>query len=388
MELTNKQIAYTSITFHPDNVSYLSQDIGVPTKTDTQGTSKINGLKVGDIVRIQEADKESTLVSHDITSNGDFVWEYELAKEYQVRAYRIGFDSDILNISRTQTTGKVKFINISGGEYTEPTGRIISDYLTFMEGGIFGTKDYVTSEDTFVDTSQPEINFWFEANQTAPYGIKANHLLSKIENGIITLTKFFSVKIKTHESTTYEFIRETNGTELKVSNNAEGIDINLVPSTQVSNIVNHESIKHGVHLKFINANNDNVYAEAICVGSLVNAGNDLFFDVTPALDPLSSGRNYRNKRIQFSTTHIDYVEYPTYQWSNQYQFFNTDNVIQRVDKHIAFLQRETINVSGGFTEEYKNKVNEISDNTIKVKEQLTNSDEFFDFYLTIGKKRR
>ena len=364
---TNQQAdTYTSITFHPDNVSYLSQDIGVPTKTDTQGTSTINGLKVGDIVRIQEADKESTLVSHDITSDGDFVWEYELAKEYQVRAYRIGFDSDILNISRTQTTGKVKFINISGGEYTEPTGRIISDYLTFMEGGIFGTKDYVTSEDTFVDTSQPEINFWFEANQIAPYGIKANHLLSKIENGIITLTKFFSVKIKTHESTTYEFIRETNGTELKVSNNAEGIDINLVPSTQVSNIVNHESIKHGVHLKFINANNDNVYAEAICVGSLVNAGNDLFFDVTPALDPLSSGRNYRNKRIQFSTTHIDYVEYPTYQWSNQYQFFNTDNVIQRVDKHIAFLQRETINVSGGFTDEYKNKVNEISDNCNQV----------------------
>ena len=70
---TNQQAdALISITFHSDNASYLSQDIGVPVKTDSQGTSTINGVKVGDLVKIQEKDTPSTLTTTTVTSDGQF----------------------------------------------------------------------------------------------------------------------------------------------------------------------------------------------------------------------------------------------------------------------------------------------------------------------------
>ena len=135
---TNQQAdAYTSITFHSDNASYLSQDIGVPVKTDSQGTSTINGVTVGDLVKIQEKDTPSTLTTTTITSDGSFSWVYELSKEYQVRIYRTGVDSPLFEISASATIGNPAFLPVSGATYIQPTGRTISDYVTVMESGTY-----------------------------------------------------------------------------------------------------------------------------------------------------------------------------------------------------------------------------------------------------------
>ena len=363
---TNQQAdAYTSITFHSDNASYLSQDIGVPVKTDTQGTSTINGVKVGDLVKIQEKDTPSTLTTTTVTSDGSFSWVYELSKEYQVRIYRTGVDSPLFEISASATIGNPAFLPVSGATYIQPTGRTITDYVTVMESATYIIRNWVAEEDVYTNTKDPELDFWFEMNDVAPFGITANHLLGDVSNGDVILEQPFVPKVVTHEETEYKYIENNGGTKLKVDNNAEGISIQLTPDTNVSNIPVASEIKVGSHIRFKNPNTNTVYAEAIVTGVLINAGSDIYLDVSPALDPLSSNRNYRGKEIEVSVSHLEYVEKPVYLVSNQYKYRRTDGTLARVDKHIAFLPRETItvDVDGGYTEADRTNATEIKAGT-------------------------
>ena len=105
--------------------------------------------------------------------------------------------------------------------------------------------------------------------------------------------------------------------------------------------------------------------KAIVTGVLINAGSDIYLDVSPALDPLSSDRNYRGKEIEVSVSHLEYVEKPVYLVSNQYKYRRSDGTLARVDKHIAFLPRETItvDVDGGYTEADRTNATEIKAGT-------------------------
>ena len=334
-------------------------------KTDSQGTSTINGVTVGDLVKIQEKDTPSTLTTTTITSDGSFSWVYELSKEYQVRIYRTGVDSPLFEISASATIGNPAFLPISGATYTQPTGKTISDYAKFEDGNIYATDNYVESNAQYVGTFQDEINFWFEANNLAPFGITANHILSRVDNGIITLTRLFTAQIITDINTTYEYLENNSGTKLKVSSTSQGDPIELLPSTLVSNVVNGGYVDTNIAIQFINTDGT-VYAHAVAVEPLLNAGGtgSLEIIVSPPLR-LYTNKDYRNKEVKVAVTHIGKSSHPTYQWSNQYEFYNNNGEIERVDKTIAFLQRGiiTVDVDGGYTEADRTNATEIKAGT-------------------------
>ena len=120
-----------------------------------------------------------------------------------------------------------------------------------------------------------------------------------------------------------------------------------------------------IAIQFINTDGT-VYAHAVAVEPLLNAGGtgSLEIIVSPPLR-LYTNKDYRNKEVKVAVTHIGKSSHPTYQWSNQYEFYNNNGEIERVDKTIAFLQRGiiTVDVDGGYTEADRTNATEIKAGT-------------------------
>ena len=172
------------ITFNNDNVDYLFQTIGISAETSSAATYIINNLKSGDKLYVQTNELTSTLVNHSITTTS---YTLSLTKGviYQCRIYRVGSDSPLFILNDDTRTGNPLFLDVGNLDYGEATGRTISDYATFNNNKIQILKDFVDTSDLYADKYLEEIDFWFEVNQLAPFGITAKHLLDDIIDGIV-----------------------------------------------------------------------------------------------------------------------------------------------------------------------------------------------------------
>ena len=70
----------------------------------------------------------------------------------------------MFEISASATIGNPAFLPVSGATYIEPTGRTITDYVTVMESATYIIRNWVTEEDVYTNTKDPELDFWFEMN--------------------------------------------------------------------------------------------------------------------------------------------------------------------------------------------------------------------------------
>ena len=209
--------------------------------------------------------------------------------------------------------------------------------------------DTVLPTDTYEEKKQPEIDMWFNFYQKGDFPIKSPHILKRIQEESIILNYPFATKVTTHADTGYAFLQKTDGTEVTISNLAEGITLELTQQFPLSQIDTTEgTIEAGVHLRFINADGS-VYNTATAINTLISDGNQIFISVSPGLDQNSNYRNYRGKRIQFAYTHLQYIEKLTCLVANQY-LIEENGTTKRVEKEISFLPRPSISVSGGFQE--------------------------------------
>ena len=327
------------------NVGYLSQTLPVIARTSTKANFIINGLAVGDTLLIQTQGQDDKSITQ-ITAQS-FVGIFDLSETYELKVLRKGFNSDYFTINSTTSTVTAIFFKIAGFEYTDDTS--ISDKVILEFGDITLLGDTVLPTDTYEEKKQPEIDMWFNFYQKGDFPIKSPHILKRIQEESIILNYPFATKVTTHADTGYAFLQKTDGTEVTISNLAEGITLELTQQFPLSQIDTTEgTIEAGVHLRFINADGS-VYNTATAINTLISDGNQIFISVSPGLDQNSNYRNYRGKRIQFAYTHLQYIEKLTCLVANQY-LIEENGTTKRVEKEISFLPRPSISVSGGFQE--------------------------------------
>ena len=231
---------FTSIVFTDANQSYLTQDIGILSETATRKVYSVNNLLAGDILKIQESDTPNTLSSVDITTsyyNGIL----DKSKTYDIRLYRVGYDSPYYALSAINNVVNPAFISLLGLTYDKDTNKVLNDYFSYDSTGIYLKQDFVANTDEYVAVSQSEIDLLFEYNNLAPAGIKNPHILNRQVNGFIVVNYNLKTELShTNDSVNYyknilianQYITEIDGIVSRPQK-----EISFLPRATIENTV-------------------------------------------------------------------------------------------------------------------------------------------------------
>ena len=368
--------SYLGLIFLDSNESYLIGNLPVPAETTTKATYDISALQNEDLFTIQEQDESSTLAEYDI-AGVLYRGVFEKSKTYQARVYRTGWDSQVLSIDNNTRSAIPIFTKDFGeGNYTGISN--LTNVVKYQSHSIVAIADFTSDDNFSVGLSENEINYFFEQNRNHPFGILADHLIARYTKGILFLNYPIVSDVKAHTETQTDILKLQNSNVLKVNGTSEGINCFLVPSASLSDVdTSLGTIQIGSKIEFLN-DNDTVYASTISLAILQHVSNSLFISVSNSLDPDKTGRNYRHKKIRFSTSHIEYVEKLTIRTINQYGYLTYDSsgieIENNVEKEISAIPRpiEVINVEvdGGYTADDRTRSIDTNSNTANIESKV------------------